>query len=292
MTSTRNPPTMVKTALQQITFASDLTARGDRALDRSLMLARTHLAALSAVHVIDSILLPEKLLPRELREAKARLQQEMLEAGTENIRPVSVRALTGEVPEAIVRYASATRSDLIVMGSADYSKLGAAFRGTTIDRVVRIADCPVLAVKTRPRHEYDAIVIAVDQGPASQQALVLALNVFPRARVTVIHVDEPVAGQRVNIEVRKEVEEIVRLACATAKRPLPGNSKGPTIVVKRGRALDVLPDAIVRHRPDLVVLGTHGRRGIAKLILGSVAEALLGALPFDVLVTRGHRRGG
>ncbi|TVQ90534.1 MAG: universal stress protein [Deltaproteobacteria bacterium] len=52
-----------------------------------------------------------------------------------------------------------------------------------------------------------------------------------------------------------------------------------------------IASAIERHRPDLVVVGTHARTGLARLLLGSVAEAVLRSSPVPVMVVRSPATG-
>jgi nucleotide-binding universal stress UspA family protein len=281
----RRPPTSATqsgataTEIRRVLLASDMTARDDRAFDRAVMLARAYRATLCVAHVIDSSLLPGPLLSRELRDAQRRLEREVEVSGARAMCDVTTKALGGDPADGIVSHASSSHTDLIVMGSADYGKVGAVFRGTTVDRVIRAAACPVLTVKARPQRPYETIVVAVDRSEHSMRALEVTLSMFPRALVTVVHVDE-VAHPRT--AVRKEVEQAVAVACAS----ISSSSKIPSIVMKRGRAVDVLVRELDRIRPDLVALGTHGRTGVRKLFLGSVAEMLLSSSSCDALVAR------
>lgn len=263
--------------IRRVLLASDMTARDDRAFDRALMLAHANRAVLTVAHVIDSSLLTGSLVNRELHEAQKRLEHEVDKSGARATCDVTTKALGGDPSEAIVSYAATSRTDLIVMGSGDYRKVGAAFRGTTVDRVIRSAECPVLAVKTRPRSAYGTIAVAVDRSEHSMRALEIALRMLPTAHITVIHVDDGThAG------VRKELEQAVGRVCAGIMPSL----KAPPVIVKRGRAIDVLLREIDRIDPDLVAFGTHGRTGVSKLFMGSVAEMLLSNLPCDALVAR------
>ncbi len=70
-------------------------------------------------------------------------------------------------------------------------------------------------------------------------------------------------------------------------RSLSEAGESPIIHFKDGIAVNVLPEEIPKLDPDLVVMGTYGRTGIANLVLGSVAETLLDILQRDMLVVRG-----
>jgi nucleotide-binding universal stress UspA family protein len=222
-------------ALRRILLATDLTACCDRALDRAVMIARQHNAALRVLHVVDASLLTPRFVKEEVREGKARVDAYVREYRGDGFS-IETAATPGDPAKAIVEEASAARADLIVMGMADYGAPSAAFRGTTIDRTVRSAPCPVLAVKARPRRGYDAIMFGS--------------------------------------LIRSQIDDMVE--------------SGPraNLIVRRGVAYDVLLREVERLEPDLVVLGTHGRTGLSKVVLGSVAEALLARLRCDVLVSR------
>ncbi len=275
--------------LDRIFLATDLTALSDRAFDRAVQLARAQRAELRVFHAIDTSLLLPRFVKQELREAKAHLETEIREATDQPLKIVA-QVASGDPDVAIVERAKAARANLIVLGAPDYRKLSAAFRGTTVDRVVRAAPCPVLTVKTRPRREYASIVAAVDLGTPSSLALASALRLFPQARFSILHIDDAPAGasgaRRHKEEVKRGIVEMVRTACAAAHRPPPGDAAGPKVLIRNGVTRDSLQGEIEALEPDLLVIGTHARTGVSKLFLGSMAEALLGGLRCDTLVAR------
>ena len=71
----------------------------------------------------------------------------------------------------------------------------------------------------------------------------------------------------------------------------PEASRGiETHVVEGTRIAETIDDTAARLHADLIVMGTHGRTGLAHLLLGSVAEATLRQAPCPVLTVPGHRR--
>jgi nucleotide-binding universal stress UspA family protein len=78
-------------------------------------------------------------------------------------------------------------------------------------------------------------------------------------------------------------------ACARqfiAETPELAQAAPPKVVLEAGQPETVLSEYSFNHRSDLVVTGTHGRTGILRTAIGSVAERLLEALPSDVLIVR------
>lgn len=281
--------------LRRILMASDLTAYADRAFDRAVLLARAHGAALSFLHVVDASLLPASYVRRGLRKAQAALEHEVKDSGADQDLTVSVKAASGDADRVVIDEARAMRADLIVIGLSQDSTLTSIVRGTTVDKVVRGAPCPVLVAKTRARRAYANVAVAFDPAEGSRRALDLALRLFPSTRLTVIHVDESAPAERTTdvaldaagLESRRQITDLVAAACTAAGRGGPGAPDGPALTFAGGKAALAVHEQVVRLNPDLVVLGTHGRTGVSGLLLGSVAESLLEALPQDVLVTRG-----
>lgn len=280
--------------LRRILLASDLTAHTDRALDRAIALASQSRAAIRFVHAIDPGILPEKYLKMDVREAQQHLEREARDSGIDGHVDVSVQVSLGDAGMVVMEEAQKMQADIIVMGLSRDLTLGGMVRGTTIDKVVRRAQCPVLVVKTRARRPYMKIVAALDLAESSRKALDFALRQFPGAEISVIHVSETApagplsdAGSpAVPDERRHQIEDMVTARFLAAGRGGPGTSDGPTLHFATGKAVDVLSEQIPRLNPDLVVMGTHGRTGVSNLFLGSVAETLLAGLRHDLLVVR------
>jgi nucleotide-binding universal stress UspA family protein len=61
------------------------------------------------------------------------------------------------------------------------------------------------------------------------------------------------------------------------------NDHGQSVRVEEGAPFEVIAAAVEQVKPDVLILGTHGRTGIAKALLGSVAEEVLRSLDVDIL---------
>lgn len=285
---------MSKGCLDRILVATDLTAYSDRSFDRAVMLAEENNASLHFLHAIDPGALPESYVKRNLQEAKRELENEVADSGIDKHLDISLAVGEGEADKVILEEAKKMRADLIIMGLSHDMALTRILRGTTIDKVVRGAHCPVLIVKTRARRSYKKIAAAIDLAEPSRQALDIALRAFPKGDFTIIHVDETSPGDHKeattadprDLERRHQIEDLVAARIAAIGLDGPGSTNRPTLIIEGGKPSKVLQKHVAELVPDLVVLGTHGRTGLSKLFLGSVAEALLDMLPKDVLVAR------
>ena len=145
---------------------------------------------------------------------------------------------------------------------------------------------------------YRTILAATDFSPTSDAAFeeALCLAESSGAKLIVTHVSDsplsvsiPYGGtdlyQAAEVAARKAAED--RLERLTAK----ANARGVSAMwlLEEGFVSDEIVEAARRERADLVVMGTHGRRGVARVVLGSVASRVVATAPCPVLTVRSER---
>lgn len=143
---------------------------------------------------------------------------------------------------------------------------------------------------------YRRILVAVDGSPSSNQALAAALDLARDhdGRVRLVHVVDELAWVT-GFEASGEVFELIRaggekvLAESAASAQAAGVPVETQLVDRPGERLgDVIAREAGDWGADLVVVGTHGRRGAARVFLGSGAEQIIRLSPAPVLVVRGN----
>jgi nucleotide-binding universal stress UspA family protein len=144
---------------------------------------------------------------------------------------------------------------------------------------------------------YQRIAVAVDGSPTANAGLREAVNlaVDQKANLLLIHVVEEPLGMMtpdagfyiadVFEVMRASGKEIVAKAEAVAKQ---SGVATQTIMSESftTTAADHILKEVVKWRADLIVVGTHGRRGLRRLVLGSDAEAIVRGAPVPVLLVR------
>jgi nucleotide-binding universal stress UspA family protein len=136
-----------------------------------------------------------------------------------------------------------------------------------------------------------SILCAIDLSDISSHVLGLAAEFAEAcdARLIVLHVVE-MWDKRYDFivaEISKCIEVEAHGKVQTELERL-GKSQGVPVevIVQKGQAILTIQDAIRKFAPDLVVLGSHGKRGMDHLLLGSVAERILRVSPVSVLIVR------
>jgi nucleotide-binding universal stress UspA family protein len=138
------------------------------------------------------------------------------------------------------------------------------------------------------------ILVPIDHSPCSEQALDYAVALAAKldAKVTMLSVvgiptyGTPDMGIGITAPMLDElVEDNQRALDALAKnRPFIAKT-----LVSTGDARDVILQTVEQQQADLIVMGTHGRRGISRALLGSVTEMIVRTSPVPVLTVRGKK---
>jgi nucleotide-binding universal stress UspA family protein len=195
---------------------------------------------------------------------------------------------------SIVKRAESWDADLVVVGYRGASGLSRVWLGGVAEKVARLAHCPVLVVRPKPGTR--RIVAGTDFSDPALPAIRAAYDEAERVggKVILTHCLEMplllpdaagLTGAEVSAGVLDEIEAEAtrRLEAAMTESPVPAEFR--LTRERPSTALVRLADAIAA---DLVVVGTRGRTGISRVLLGSVAEAVVRSATCSVLVVRLH----
>lgn len=280
------------TELARLLVATDLSARSDRAVERASLLAAERGARLTVLHVVDEDL-PVRLAERHRDEARQAIAGQIA-ALPKPPKGIDTKIVIGRRSDEILRAAAADDVDLIVMGLHRNETSRPMFRGTTAEQVARHGHWPVLMVSQRAREAYRRVVVGIDFSVFSRRAVDAALRAAPAAEHHLVHAfavpfagflgegGGGAAGSRYARQMQESIrDEFAGFLAALARKPLHCEE-----IIREGSPRQVLREEAERLKADLLVVGTHGRTGVAHAVLGSVAEDLLGTPPCDVLVAK------
>ncbi len=277
--------------------ATDLSARSDRAMARAFSLAQQFEAELSILTVIDEDL-PVSVQDRVKAAAQTEIEDMVSDLAGGDVVKTTVNVVIGKGDIEIGRAAEEADADLVILGSHRNEAGSRPVVGTTMEKVIRQGSRPVLVVINRAKVPYSKALIGVDFSVYSRRAIVGALRLAPDAALHAVHAfhvpfEGLISGGEVRRSVRQEHEEMLadmideemaNLISATVDRD--GPRKNINKLVRHGHVEGVLRQEVGNLNPDLVVLGTHGRVGVSRALLGSVAESFLNNPPCDVLVVK------
>jgi universal stress protein E len=284
----------------QILAATDFSTRSNRALRQAGLMSQAPNVQIALVHVVDDDQ-PQVLVEMEQREAQRVLNEQM--DSMPELRGVQARSMvvTGDPFDGILRAAAAVKPDLIVMGSHRKQLLLDIFVGTTIERVIRKGTFPVLMVNNEAQRRYEKVVAAVDMSDPSADALRVALStgLVSTRHATLLHAFWPMAKGKMFVAgiAKAAIEEYVGSERQRARDELAAfliandlERERWSLRVEEGGPMEVISRAVSEIEPDLLVIGTHGRSGLLKALIGSVTEEALRSLSVDILAVPPAKR--
>ena len=300
--------------IKRILLATDFSQWARRAEDYAYALAYSWRASLTVLSVAEfpPELNPDYPVNREyladlLKQASAQLVDLKGRAERRGIA-VMTRMATGIPSEEVIAAARAEDSDLIVIGTRGKTGLAHVLLGSTAERVIRGAPCPVMTVRTEPSDAegdgalsrpvaLERILVPVDFSECSLDALEYAVVVAQQAKASImlLHVLEPPSygldftfSHSRTREQEREIwtKRLEGLISSHEHSHVPMESQ-----LRGGLPSDSILDSAQTLRCNLIVLGTHGRRGISHVISGSVAEAVLRKARCPVIAVRNTKFG-
>lgn len=279
--------------MKKILVATDLSSRADRAILRAIKLATAHKAHLTIVCVVD-----EDTPTSLLQETKKIAEQEInfcIKNKIKNIK-YDIRIVVGMPHHSILEIAVEENVDLIVLGLHRHIEENQPIIGKVIERVILNSMKPVLIVKNRAELDYKNTLVGVDFNIHSKKSLKLALSMFKDSNFHLIHsYYMPILGafgnsaaleQEFKVSCSADIDSMVKEITKSLAGKSSSSKKSFNISTKitKGSISDILKEEALYLKSELLVLGTHGRTGLAKLLSLNVTESFLVNPPCDLLV--------
>jgi len=232
----------------------------------------------------------------DILESEQTLRREMLAKQLERVG-IDRDRVGGEViragaPHRMLLEASAQiRPDLIVIGASEHPDR--PLHGSTTDRVLRKATCPVWVVGGGAERPPRQVVAPVDLSSLSEESLLRGLDLLD---AMVSDGETPPRSEALFVLTREErdsssqftAEQIERMAAEELERFIArldrGQPRGLSSKVRVGEIRGEILEEIGEAKADLIVIGTHGRSGFERFLLGSVATDMASRAPCDVLI--------
>ncbi|MDX1419917.1 MAG: universal stress protein [Rubricoccaceae bacterium] len=268
--------------IRRILVPADAGPCGAAAYARALPLARRFGAALHLVHA-DT--------PTPAVEDDAPV---FLPPFPDDVRVVEAEVEGEGVAEALLGYAAHHAIDLIVVGTHGRRGVAHLLFGSVAERLVREAACPVLTVHAdADPTDVCRILVPVDFSERSDEAVryARALAELDDARVDLVHAIETWSEPDIYgigllwYEALPDILTRVRAAMRETAEDLLGPYAGE-IHDEMGSPAPAILAAAERLSSDLIVLATHGRTGLKRFALGSVAEKVVQHAPCPVLAVK------
>ena len=294
-----------RTPIRTVLVATDFSATAQAGIDWALELARTHQAQIVLVH---GVMLPNRATdfvpsPPDLTEKLQEAASGRLNEAAERARGRGAEVITdlrvGLPSQAILEAAEERNVDLVVLGTRGLTGLQHLFLGSTAQRVVQHADCPVLTVHPGDidqHRQIRTVLVPTDFSRNAELSTSVALDLLAKqpeeTTLVLLHVyhlpyEYTAYGSiPTSLDYFKDVEGAAEERLRELAEPLASEGLSVKTVAREGYPPEVIVGEAEAIGADLIALGTHGRSGLTHLLLGSTAERVVQHASCPVLTVR------
>jgi nucleotide-binding universal stress UspA family protein len=268
--------------MEKLLLATDGSEFSEGAIREATNLAKT---CSSKLYVISVAVEPElrefaDIYPLAATEKLEIATRQYLESLKERIKKEGVvcEIIERRGPETykyIVDEAAKNNVEMIIMGRRGRTGLMRLMMGSVTAKTIGYAPCKVLVVPRAARVTFERILIATDGSVFSELASREAISIAKRAGSSLIALsvakkDENLPVAETSVGMVKEVaeKEDIKVEVLTAK----------------GEPYEVIVNTAEQKNAGLIVVGSHGRTGVERLLMGSVTERVIGHAGGAVLV--------
>ena len=283
--------------IKRVLWATDGSKVSEEALRYAVLFAENFGSDIIGIHVIPK---PEKLLFKsEFHDWTVKVEENLkseLSSVAKKLQDkgISFKGMVSKgVPGVeILECARRENADLIVLGKSGLGLLDRLLVGSTTLRVLRESEMPVLAVKKTDGQgdiKIGKILVPVEISDMVNSALIFAIELARKfkSKITVLYVfrldvytyDVPASTLVIDDlikfsshELAKRVEEVTQMRSGSKYET---GIEIDTRVIQAINPAIAISDYAVSNEIDLIVINTHGRKGITRLILGSVTEKVI-----------------
>lgn len=213
--------------------------------------------------------------------------------------PVETHVVMADVAPCIVGRARTWGCDTIVIGTHGRSGLPRALLGSVAERVLRMSSLPVLVVPRRPEGQPSfadrpvrSIVCPLDFSIPAEEGLRVAVELAEawHIPITALHCHTLSPAEKRDQAFGRSHQELLRLELEDAVRRFAARPVSIAARMVQGETCTGIGLAVERVGADLVVIGTTGRRGVERVLLGSMAERVIRTSSVPVLAVHATPR--
>lgn len=279
---------------KKILVAIDGSETSIHALKESFKLATNEKSWITVVAVVPSYqgdldMMAVGSLMESMRKPAEDALAEAKKTASEERALIKTVLEEGETHERVLDLADSENCDLIIMGRRGLRRFERTLVGSATARVIGYSHRDVLVVPRDTSVGWKKVLVATDGSKHSAIAVDHAVD-FAKSYggelkiLSVVDIPDDLYG-----EAPELVDDLVRKAKAFAEgaqKQAEANGVRAEIFVREAEAYKAITDLAAEEKVETIVLGSHGRTGLKRLLMGSVTEKVIGHAPCPVLVVK------
>ncbi len=286
--------------VEKLLLASDRSAFSEGAIKEAILLAKKCSSFLTVMSVVEANPEFDAMAPQIVEKIDAEVRQH-LEAIKERAKKEGVTCETvvrrgDEAFALIAQEAEERKITMIIMGRRGRTGLSRLMMGSVTARVIGQAPCNVLVVPRAAQFSCQRILVATDGSRFGDAAVSEAMGIAKRCGselliLSVVPSESVAAMDIVHSELRKDlmVEKELKAAEATVQEAKDAAAKEGIAVsglLLSGKPSEGILLAAKEKKADLIILGTLGKTGMDRLLMGSVTERVIVTAECAVLAVK------
>jgi nucleotide-binding universal stress UspA family protein len=267
--------------LDSLLVPTDGSKFSDGAVKVAINLAKKCKSKLIAVSLVQTNIELEAGAPQVIekaeKEAAEHLESIKNMASREGVACETIVHLSEESYQDIVYEAKKNQVNLIIIGTHGRTGLKRLMMGSVTAGVIGLSSCNILVLPLNAKFECMNVLIATDGSQYSEAAAAEAISIAKRCESSLFVISvAPSDGEMTS------AQDIVKKVVDTAeKEGIETDS-----IITRGETYEAIVEAAKQKKADLIVMGSHGRTGLKRLLMGSVTERVIGHSASAVLVVK------
>jgi len=279
--------------LEKILLAADFSQSTDNLVENAIGLAKTFQSQIILIHVLPDDITNEKarLLLNDAAINQLELINDKIKSeGVETDNPILEY---GNHFDKIIKTADNIHANVIVIGAGEKTKDDVFQLGTTAEKIIRKSTKPVWIVKNNSPLDVKNILCPVDFSTESKRALKNAIIMARRfnAELIVLSVYEMIYSDSLKLKLDWEEEtEYIRLE---HEREFNSFLEGFNLTdlnwdreIMKGLPSEEILKAISLYNTDLLIMGTTGKSGLNRIVMGSVTEKVVREVPCSFITIK------
>ncbi len=279
--------------LNKILLAEDLVSSAQNLEKIAISLAKTFKSTIVPLHVLPNDIVNPKVKKLLDETALSRLGKTSETMKTNGVSVEAPLIKYGVAHDQIVMAATSVNANMILVGSGEDKETEKFKLGTTTERIIQNSEKPVLVIKEDDTFNVKTILCPVDFSNPSKRALNNAIIIARRleAKLLVLSVSEEETSTWFSSKEELDKENAERFennkeSFAQFLKEFKFMDLEWVKLERMGNPSQEILNTIVANNVDLLIMGTAGRSGLNRLVMGSVTEKVIREVPCSFLTLK------
>ena len=279
--------------LQKILVPFDFSESSINTLQHAVAVSEAFNSEIIVLNVMKEENLSEKMENLLIDTLKKRFEESIKALDPSVKKRVSFQIGKGVVFEQIIKIAIREDINVIIAGAGTDADNEHYKLSTVMEKLMRKSQIPLWVIKNSDKMPFRKILCPVDFSDASTRALNNAIILASKfnAELSVMYVLTPINIESPRVQVDNEQENRIRKQRLSKEfeEYISGfnlNEISHKVLLKEGQPHRIILSTIEKENFDLLVMGTTGRTGISRILMGSVTEKVTRELPCSFITTK------